>query len=153
MKAKLIDWVFFILLLIATAFGCVMTPVDRVETIYNMSNAAADLGTYEYLMEQDEEKRGSKARVFESAAVALEILSDKETITVSDIARILKTLPIKELRSREAVLAIRGAEIAFSKIGVENKPTDMRKVNLKRLARELHIGIRSGMFAAIGVID
>lgn len=144
-----------IILICAVIFiGCgSIKTVDRVETIYSSVNVAADLGTYSYLIEQPADKRPEKARVFESAAVALEVLADKDTITVSDIAKVLSRLPIKELKSKEAVLAIRGAQLAFSRIGIENNPQDINKVNTKRLARELHEGIRSGMLAAIGVID
>ncbi len=133
--------------------GCFsISKQDKQESAYALINAAAHSGTAIYLLEKDEEKRGQAARTFEAVARGLEVLETKENLTIQDIAKIVYTLPIKELRSKEAVIAISAAQLALRDLQV-GADTSLEKFQLRRVARELHTGIRSGMFAVIGVTD
>lgn len=86
--------------------------VPDVEKIAAVSREAAAQGTEEALIQHPEWLQG-----FKYAHAELAALEKMDTIRASDLLKIIGRLPIQELKSDEARIAIRGARLVIALAG------------------------------------
>lgn len=101
--------VLFALLLIPT--GCATTP-ENVTRVASASKIAAYVGTAAALQQKPAWRPG-----FVTAVAELKALEASETIDFVTLLAIVNRLPIKELKSPEAVLIISGATLVLQEYG------------------------------------
>jgi hypothetical protein len=93
--------------------GCATTPQNpgltdaKVKKISQVVELAAYNGTFLFLQEKPENKY-----IFESVVKSLDILLEDE-ITLDKFLLIVKELPIKELKSRDAIIILDNMIIVF----------------------------------------
>ncbi len=111
------------LILAATLLvSCATTPEGKITQIHDLSYAAASLGTQVALRQNPTWKPQ-----FELAFNNLNILIATGAVTGSLLRDILEGLPVKELKSENAKLAIETATFLYdttvgTKINIESKP-------------------------------
>ena len=119
---------------------CATTPVERAKQVQQLSYAAASIGTSIALKENATLKPH-----FDIAYSTLDSLVNSKKITGLLLREILSKLPIKELKSDTARIAIEGATYLYDvsvgdKVNIEN--------NIYVLAAAT--GIRDGLKIALG---
>ncbi len=107
--------------------GCALlrsgsTTEQKANDVRNLAYAAASIGTQEALLQNS-----SWRPQFESALLNLDILVETKTITGALLRQILASLPVKELKSAQARIAIEAATILFDStagttVNIENAP-------------------------------
>lgn len=131
----------FAMLFLALGFtGCATTPGGTeprvtVEDITPAIKTAAFVGTFYTLRENPDWREG-----FVTAATDLKILENAEQLDFALILAIVARLPVDELKSDDAALAITAATILLS--GYQNKLIELDKFqNVKPIARAIREGI------------
>jgi hypothetical protein len=118
------------------------TGTETPRTVEDFTPAiktAAMVGTHYALIEHPEWKPH-----FIAAASELEILEKAEKIDFPTIMSIVMRLPVKELQSDDARLAIAGATILLSEYG--GRSIDLQKLeNVRPIARALREGVALGL--------
>jgi hypothetical protein len=139
MKPKIHCSVVLGLTLICLA-GCTTTGKPDVERIARVSREAATIGTVAALTAHPEWGPG-----FDLAVDELTRLEVSPTLSVDDILAVAQRLPVKELKSQNAVLSFQGARLLISAI-------DVPQVSAERIAelRPIVTAIRQGIQAARG---
>lgn len=127
---------------IASLVGCSTTSGTKqvdVQDFIPAIKTAAMVGTTYSLNEHPEWRSG-----FETAAKELKVLETADKIDFATIMAIVTRLPVKELQSSDARLAISGATILLS--GYGNKIVALEKLdNVRPVATALREGIELGM--------
>lgn len=122
--------------------GCVTGPDGQnqadIPRISRVTQEAAAFGTEEALLEHPEWMAH-----FQKAHTELAVLEKAETIDFLDVLEIVNRLPVSELESREARLAIRGARILISGIDLPIVSAD-RLTELRPIVKALRIGLEDG---------
>jgi len=128
-------------LAILLASGCAsLTPDQKAARVQGLSYAAASIGTAAALDQKPEWRPA-----FELALKNLSVLVDSKQITGQQLRDILATLPVKELNSRTARIAIDSATMLFDTLTGE--PIDLTKTPYILAAAT---GIRDGMKVGLG---
>lgn len=130
-----------ILLLALALGGCATTPEEHQARIRALSYAAASLGTQEALL-QKPEWRGQ----FEAAYTNLNSLVESRVVTGVLLRQVIASLPVKELKSPQARIAIETATVLFdatagTKLDVEKAPY------LLAAATGIRDGLKAGLAA------
>lgn len=107
--------------------GCALlsknsTPEQKQADVRNLSFAAASIGTSEALLQNP-----SWRPRFEAAYANLNQLVESKLVTGTLLRNVLASLPVKELKSPQARIAIVGATTLFdslvgTQVNVENQP-------------------------------
>ena len=127
------------LLLLVSSVGCkTAAPADTLQRIQTACKAAAYIGTAEYLETHPDAKNQ-----FTAVATELEILAAQDTIDYVTILAVVNHLPIKELKSGNARIAITAATILLSDYA-GSLPVGTAGT-LKPVAASLAAGIRLGL--------
>lgn len=111
---------------------------DPKQELAFWANVAATVGTQEALVAHPEYKPA-----FEQALAALDALVTANSVDIVAFRNVLNSLPVKELKSKEARIAINIATIAFSRYG-QNVGLDQENYVAIAL-RAVRDGIRSGL--------
>lgn len=127
-------------LIVLLSAGCATTQEDRISQVRILSYAAASIGTREALRENL-----AWRPQFELAYANLNTMVETKTITGEFLRGVLSSLPVKELKSDSARIAIEGATILYDvivgdKVNLEAAPYVMAAAT----------GIRDGMKVALG---
>jgi hypothetical protein len=122
--------------------GCKTAPdgtqTADIERIARVTKEAATIGTMEVLA-----RRPDWRAHFQIAHVELLALEKSDKITLDSILNIVSRLPVKELRSDDARLAITGARLLISAIDVPEIDAE-RLAQLRPIVVALREGIESG---------
>lgn len=126
--------------LIVLFAGCATVQEDRIAQVRILSYAAASIGTREALTQNL-----AWRPQFELAYANLNTLVENKTVTGEFLRGVLSSLPVKELKSDSARIAIEGATILYDvivgdKVNLEAAPYVMAAAT----------GIRDGMKVALG---
>lgn len=145
MKTNLIVWLVAGLIVLAGA-GCALfrkdsTTDQKLNDVRNLSYAAASLGTSEALLQNP-----AWRPQFEAAYRNLDQLVTTKTITGDLLRAIIAGLPVKELKSPQAHLAIDTALFLFD----ANAGTALNIENAPFVAAAAG-GIRDGLKSALGL--
>ena len=102
--------------------GCATTQQEKLTQVQLLSYAAASIGTAEAL-----HQNAGWRPAFELAYKSLDTLVTTKTVTGADLRTILAQLPVKELKSETARIAIEGATTLFdatvgNKVNLEAAP-------------------------------
>lgn len=121
-------------------FSKTSTPEQKASDVQLLSYTAASIGTAIAIQENPELKPK-----FETAYTTLNTLVETKVITGLLLRDIISTLPVKELKSPNARIAIDGATYLYTasvgnQLNIENQPMVMAAAT----------GIRDGMKAALG---
>lgn len=126
--------------------GCALfskgaTPEQKIADVRNLSYAAASIGTAEAIKQNP----GWRAQ-FEAAYRRLDQLVVQKTVTGDFLRQLIAGLPVKELSSETARIAIEGATLLFdqtvgTKINIEDQPYVLAAAQ----------GVRDGMKIALGL--
>ncbi len=121
-------------------FSKTSTVDQKANEIRNLSYAAASIGTSVALKENPNWKLQ-----FDLAYTTLDSLVNQKTVTGESLRNIISKLPVKELKSDNAKIAIEEATVLFdmtvgNKINIENDPYILAAA----------IGIRDGLKIALG---
>lgn len=123
--------------------GCVTTPegktIPDVPRIAAITREAAMIGTQEALFRKPELKDK-----FVLVANSLALLEGQEDITVEKLLFIVNQLPVNELKSRDATLAISTARLVVAAAGW----SEVTIVRAEQL-RPVVIALREGLLAGI----
>lgn len=112
-----------------------------VEDVVPVVTVAAEEGTFFILLEHPEWRPQ-----FALAAADLKVIEKAERIDFPTIMAIVLRLPVKELKSTEARMAISGATILLSRYGGQGVPLD-RLQQVRPIAAALREGIELGLSA------
>ncbi len=120
--------------------SCATTPEGKITQIHDLSYAAASLGT-QVALRQNQAWRPQ----FETAFNSLNMLVETRTVTGALLRDILASLPVKELKSENAKLAIESATFLYdttvgTKVNIESKPYVLAAAT----------GIRDGLRVGLG---
>lgn len=121
--------------------GCKTVDGERVpdiERIARVTKEAATIGTQEVLARRPEWLPG-----FRIAHAELVALSQADNIDIDQILDIMGRLPVDELKSDNARLAIQGARLVISAIDVPEIQAD-KLAQLRPIVVALHEGIKAG---------
>lgn len=97
---------------------------------------AAYLGTSLALTEHPEWKPG-----FQLAYDELGVLENADTIGIAEVLTILNKLPVKELKSPQAIIVITATTILIQELGA-NDLTEVQTAKLKPVVRDIRAGIK-----------
>jgi hypothetical protein len=114
--------------------GCTTMSGERRD-LTPAIKVAAYVGTHYAIQEHPEWRAG-----FEVAALELGLLADAETIDFVQILAIIHRLPVKELKSPDAQLAITGATLLLTEYSGDVIPLDKLQ-QVRPLAAALRDGI------------
>ena len=133
-----------ITLAILTLTGCGTrrdeTPEQKAAKIQLLAQDAASIGTEVALITNPQYRPA-----FEVAYTELNRQLDGDAvITLESIRQVLATLPIEELKGKEAALAVRGTRIVIRRI-----VSRQTEENLHLYTRAIATGIRDGMKEAL----
>ena len=122
-------------------FSKTATTQQKLSDVRNLSYAAASIGTGVAIKQNP----GWRAQ-FESAYHDLDQLVTQKTVTGDFLRNTIASLPVKELRSDTARIAIEGATLLFdqtvgTQINIEDQPYVLAAAT----------GIRDGMQIALGI--
>jgi hypothetical protein len=136
----------FLLSCAITSSGCAFlrgdsTSQQKAGDVRNLCYAAASVGTQEALLQEP-----SWRPRFESAALDLDILLANKTVTGILLRQVVAQLPVKELKSPQAKVAIDAATMLFdstagTSVNIESQPYLVAAAT----------GLRDGMKAALSV--
>jgi hypothetical protein len=120
--------------------SCATTQEEKLSQVRNLAYAAASIGTQEALLQN-----ASWRPRFETAYANLNTLVTTKTVTGAFLREVLASLPVKELKSDQARIAIEGATMLFdatvgTKINVEAAPYVLAAAT----------GIRDGLRVGLG---
>lgn len=134
-----------ILTVIALAPGCALfnkqaTVVDKAAQVQSLCYAAASVGTEIAMQEKPDLKTQ-----FDLAYTQLDVFVTNKTITGQLLRDVLSNLPVKELKSPDARIAIEAATTLYdatvgTQLNIENQPYVVAAAT----------GIRDGLKAALG---
>lgn len=125
-----------ILLIGCKTVGGQSTPdVDRIARV---TKEAATIGTQELLKRHPEWR--AQFRIARGELVALEA---SDTVSLDSVLEIINRLPIKELKSDDARLAVQGARLMISAIDVPEVSAD-RLTQIRPIVKALREGIEAG---------
>lgn len=119
------------------AVACMTT--SQLARVTRVTREAAEAGTFESLAQKPEWRPR-----FVQAQADLETLSHSPTIVVEDLFKVIDRLPVKELKSDNARLAIIGAKLVISGIGVPEMPAEQAG-QLQSIAAGAAAGIAAGL--------
>ncbi len=114
------------------------TQVADIERIANVTKEATTIGTQEVL-----KRRPEWAVDFRLAHEQLAALEKADTISVADILKIIDWLPIKELKSDNARLAVTGARLLISGIDLPEVSAD-KLAQIRPIVTALREGLEAG---------
>ena len=122
------------------ASGCATTPAEKIRQVQLLSYAAASIGTQEALQQNP----AWRPR-FEMAYTNLNTLVVNKTVTGALFRDVLASLPVKELKSDRARIAIEGATMLYD-------ATVGTRVNLETAPYVLAAatGVRDGLKVGLG---
>jgi hypothetical protein len=120
--------------------SCATTPDEKLTRVRLLSYAAASIGTQEALLQNPLWRSR-----FEQAYTNLNILVETRTVTGAFLRDLLASLPVKELKSDQARIAIEGATMLFdatvgTKVNIEAAPYVLAAAT----------GIRDGLRVGLG---
>ena len=142
MKTKL----FAVAIAASLCAGCVSTPegktIPDVPRIAAITREAAMIGTQEALFRKPELKDR-----FVLVANSLLLLEGQDDITVEKLLFIVNQLPVNELKSRDATLAISTARLVVAAAGW-SEVTIVRAEQLRPVVTALREGLLAGINAA-----
>lgn len=132
--------------LIVTSSGCALfsgsaTTDQKLADVRNLAYAAASLGTSEALLEN-----GSWRGEFLAAYIELDQLVSQKIVTGDLLRKVIASLPVKELKSERARIAIETATVLYdstvgSRVDIERAPYVLAAAT----------GIRDGFKVALGL--
>lgn len=131
----------FIILTSALLFtGCATTEVEKIAQVRLLAYAAASIGSKEALQQNPTWRPH-----FETALTNLDLLIADGHVTGALLHQIVASLPVKELKSDAARIAIEGATVLYD-------ATVGNKVNLEAQPYVLAatLGIRDGLKVGLG---
>ncbi len=120
-------------------FSASSTTEQKIADVRNLSYAAASIGTQEALLQNP-----AWRAQFETAELNLDQLITSKAVTGALLRTIIASLPVKELKSAQARIAIDNATFLFDatvgdRLNIESAP----------YLQAAAIGIRDGMQAAL----
>lgn len=126
------------LALALTFAGCATTSPDQIARIASGSKTAAYIGTAEYLLVKPESRPA-----FLTARDELVVLENAAVLDVATLLAIVNRLPVKELKSPQAVIIITGASLILSDVA-GSIPLDQVN-NLRPVVTAIRQGIELGL--------
>lgn len=130
---------------VITSTGCALfsktaTQDQKIADVHNLAYAAASIGTQEALLQNP-----AWRIQFEAAYVSLDQLVTQKAITGALLRNLIASLPVKELKSDRARIAIETATLLFdqtvgTKVNIEAQPYLLAAAT----------GIRDGLRVALG---
>lgn len=119
--------------------GCATTQEEKVRQVRLLSYAAASIGTQEALLQNVTWRPR-----FEAAYTTLNSLIETKIVTGALLREVIASLPVKELKSDQARIAIEGATVLFD-------ATVGDKINVEQAiyVYAAATGIRDGMKVAL----
>jgi hypothetical protein len=131
--------------LIGFTVGCAHTPTGQVDVAATVKNfvpaaeTAAYVGTKVALTEHPEWRDG-----FVQANAELQILASAENPDYTTLAEIVSRLPVEELKSEEATLAITSGEIILQQYGRPDVVTS-KLVDIRPIVQAIQRGVSKGL--------
>lgn len=113
------------------------TTQQRIETGLKI---AGQIGTGIALTEHPEWRNG-----FEKAVQDLKIIESGDVVTIQHLLAIIQRLPVKELKSPNAILYIQSGILLLNEFGVPNELPLEQSANVKSAAKSLREGIEFGL--------
>lgn len=121
--------------------GCASVKQDPVGEVQFWANAAASIGTAEVLRDHPELRPQ-----FEKALTGLEVLIATGNGDPAALQQVIAQLPVDQLESREARIAVTLAKLSFARYG-QNVTVDLTKRSpyVLAAANGLRDGIKAGL--------
>ena len=128
------------ILILTLLVSCATTQEGKIIQVHDLSYAAASTGTQAALRQN-----ATWRNQFEQAFKTLDVLVETKTVTGALLREIMAQLPVNELKSENARLAIESATVLYdltvgNKVNIEAQPYVLASAT----------GIRHGLRAALG---
>lgn len=141
-RTRINPWLCILILpLLAGGPGCTTTGEFDTVRVARVAREAAQFGTSEALRGHPEWRQK-----FVDAQLELKFLQTSPTLGIADLLRVINRLPVNELKSDEARIAITGARILIAGLNLPEVSAE-RLAQLQPIAGAISEGIGAGLLA------